>query len=519
MTKRIVRQIVCSIVLLFLIFFVSALKAPSECYSKEQTQIECPQYWQEASPGEIVSFDLSMNNPSYNYDSFLVYIDDPHLPENWTASFYFDGQRVRGISIQPRRSVSLVLQVTPPDETSPGDYRFKVVADGEYSIATQTLVVTVMSVQPAIYDVELYSPVDWQVAYPGNNLTFSLSVKNLASESDDYLVYVDSPLPENWTASFYVGDTKVKSFSALSQETVNLAIEITVPQEATPGDYRFRVQIDGKSASATKGLTVTVESLPPILRTISLLSPFQSQSILTGQTTYYPIKITNEGQQAEKAFLVVNATSEMMTWDFSFSEDQWTLAPHESVWIRLNIMPPAIVEEGDYTVNITASTEDGELEPTLQTTTKILGDYHLEVTGVEPINPETSSGEKIDVIVAVRNLGKSPLTSIKLNVESAAISNILVSPLDILALEPMASVNFYLRISPNTNLTPGDYIIEVQAESSQTKSAGRSFAVSVVSPIPWFWISICITVIATALGVISIQRSVSRWGIRLRVRK
>ena len=520
MSKRIVkeRRIVCSIILLSFVFAVPALGAPSECYSKAETRIKCPQYWQEAFPGETISFELSLKNPTYIYDSFLVYIDDPQLPENWTASFYFDNRRVRGISVQPRQSVSLVLQLTIPDDTSPGDYRFKVVAEGEYSIATQTLIGTVMSVQP-IDDLELFSPVDWQVTYPDNNLTFSLRVKNLAPEPDDYLVYVDGPLPENWTANFYSEGKKVKSFSAAREETVSLIVEICVPEGATPGDYRFRVQIDGEYASATKGLTVTVERLPPILRKISLLSPFQFQSILAGQTTYYPIKITNEGQRAEKVFLVVNATSEMMTWDFSFSEDQLTLDSQESVWIRLDVIPPAIVEEGDYTVNVTASTEDGELEPTLQTTTKILGDYHLEVTGIEPINPETSSGGKIDVIVAVRNLGQSPLTSINLNVKSAAISNILVSPLDILALEPMASVNFYLRISPNTNLTPGDYIIEVQAESSETKSGGRSFAVSVVSPIPWFWISICITVIATALAVIFIQRLTSKWGIRVRVRK
>jgi uncharacterized membrane protein len=208
----------------------------------------------------------------------------------------------------------------------------------------------------------------------------------------------------------------------------------------------------------------------------------------------------------------------MMAWDFSFSEDQITLASQESVWIRLEVTPPAIVREGDYIVNATASTEDGELEATLRTTTRILGDYRLEVTGIEPINPQTSSGEDVDVIVAVRNLGQSPLTNLKLNVESPAISNILVSPLDILALEPMASVNFYLRISPNTNLTPGDYVIEVQAESSETESSMRAIAVSVVSPIPWFWISICVTVIATALVVIAIQRLISKWNIRIRIR-
>lgn len=504
--------------ILLLIFAVSATKDPSECYSKVETEIKCPQYWQETSLGDVVGFDLTVENPGHNCDSFLLYIDDPEMPENWTASFYFEKRRVRGISIEPRQSVGLVLQVRIPEDTLPGDYRFTVVADGEYSIATQRLMVTVMAAEPVPYDVELYSPLDWQVTYPDSNLTFGLKVKNLAPESHDYLVYVGSPLPENWTVNFYVGNKKVKSFSTFSEESVTLAVEVNVPEEATPGDYQFRVQIDGECGSATKGFTVTVEGPPPTLRRIGLFCPFQSQTILTGQIAYYPIEIANEGRQTEKIFLVVNATSSMMTWDSSFSEYELAVAPQESVWITLDVKPPGIVEEGDYTMNITGLTEDGELEATLQITTVILGDYKLEISGVQPINPQVYSGEEIDTIVTVRNLGQSTLTKIGLNVNSTAISNLFVIPLDILALEPMASVDFYVRISPNTGLTPGDYIIKVQAESSETRSSERAFAVSVVSPIPWFWISICVTVIATALAAIFIQRAVSRWGLRIRVK-
>jgi len=109
-----------------------------------------------------------------------------------------------------------------------------------------------------------------------------------------------------------------------------------------------------------------------------------------------------------------------MTWDTSFSEYELTLAAQESVWITLDAKPPGIVE----------------------------------ITGVQPINPQVYSGEKIDVIVTVGNLGQSAITKTRLNVDSTAISNIFVIPLDILALEPIASVDFYIRISPNIGLTP-----------------------------------------------------------------
>jgi len=111
------------------------------------------------------------------------------------------------------------------------------------------------------------------------------------------------------------------------------------------------------------------------------------------------------------------------------------------------------------------------------------------------------------------------LTGVRLNVNSSAIPNITVTPLDILALEPKASASFNVRISPDPNLTPGDYLIEVQAESSETKSSVRTIMISISSSIPWFSITIGITIIATALVVIAVQRVVSKLGIKFAFRR
>jgi len=423
----------------------------------------------------------------------------------------------KGIGLTQQQSTTIILEVKIPDDASPGNYSFTVNAEGTYSIAKKNFSITVESVPQ---EINLYSQLDWQVAYPEENLTFSLQVSNLGFFRDNYILYVDNPpLPENWTAYFYIGNRRLRAFSADPQETVNVILTIGVPEDATPGDYQFRVNIDGKYFSASQGLMVTIESIPSPSRKISILSPFQSQTILAGKTTYYPIQVANEGGKTENIFLIVNTSSNMRTWAVSFSERELTLGPKESVWVTLDVKPPGVAEEGKYYMNITAITEDRELEKTLQITTTIVGDYLLEVTGVQPINPQVYQGEKIDVIVTVRNLGQSPLTMVRLNINSTAIPNVLVTPLELLALEPMASIDFFVRVSPDTNLTPGDYIISVQAESNETKSSVRAFAVNIASPIPWFWITIGIAVIATALTVIAIQKAASKWGLKLRVRR
>lgn len=509
-----------SLLVLVSFLVLIAVQEPAWCNALHhyETEIRTPMPWQVTYPEKVITFDLTVSNPAYSYDSFVLYIDNPPLPEGWKATFYFQNNRVRAVDVEARQAVTLVLGVEIPEDAFAGDYEFGVYADGTYSVAFRTLTVTIEEVP--LVPLEVYCPVDWQMTYPKNNLTFNLHVRNLTPYYDNYLLSVGNPpLPVNWTANFYIEGKKARSFGSAPEETANLVLEIGVPEGAVSKDYQLRVQIAGNYASATQGLTITVEEIPLVPRKISLICPFQSRSVLTGQSTYYSLKVTNEGPETEEVFLELERTTEMMTWDISFSSSKLTLDSEESEWVVLNVKPPNIVEKGSYTVKVRGSTEDGLVNATLQVTTNILAEYLMEIVAVQPVNPEVATGEKIDIAVTVRNMGQSPLTRIKLNVSSTAISNIFTTPVDVLALEPMSSVTYYVSITPDTRLTAGNYLIEVQAVSSEAQSSVRAFVVSVVSSIPWFWISICITIIATALAVIVIERLVSKHRISLRLRK
>jgi len=505
-----------------LLVILSLMVCLAYVYPEEAGQVplkgifKCPTSWQVTYPNSTITFDLTLWNPSYFYDTLVLDIREPGLPEGWKANFYFQNKKVREISIEKRKTVSLTLLVEIPEDAIPGDYEFAVHADGEYSASEIVLKVTVESL-PVKYEIDFYCPDSWQITTPGKNVTFSLYLENECPERDNYLLYVDNPpLPNNWTARFMIGGREIKSFSVLPGETASMLMIVSVPEDTPPGDYMFRVNVDGKFASATQGIAVTVKS---ISRRISLFCPFPSKSILTGQSVSYPIRVTNDGGLTEEVILEVISTEETLGWDISLSETRLTLAPKESHWITLDIKPPEIVEEKAYTIIVNGSTSDSKINSTLKITTQILANYILEIVGTQPIHPQVYSGEKINIIVTVRNLGESTLTGIRLKVNSTAIPNILVTPLDILALEPKVSADFQVQISPDPNMTPGDYPIEIQAVSSETESSIRVIIVSVSSPIPWFWISIGIAVIATALVMILLQRMVSRLGIKFGLRK
>jgi len=481
--------------------------------------IKCPIPWQVTYPNSTITFEMGLWNPSHLYDTFLLDIREPWLPEGWKASFYFQNKRVKEIGVDGRCSVSLTLLIEIPEDALPGDYEFTVHADGEYSTSEITLKVTVESppVEHVEYEIDFYCLNNWQVTKPGRNLTFTLYLENKCPKRDNYLIYIGDPaLPENWTARFFLENKEVKSFSVPSGGVAKIVMLVEVPEDASSGDYMFRVHVDGGYASATQGLTVSVEG---IKRGISLFSPFPSKSILTGQSVNYLVSVTNEGERKEEVLLEVVPSEETLGWDISLSEDHLVLAPKTSQWVMVNVKPPEIVEEKTYTIIIHGTTADDQLNSTVRLTTKILASYLLEITDIQPVNPHVYSGDKINIVVTVRNLGQSALTKVRLNVNSTTIPNILVTPLDILVLEPQASATFTLRISPDPNFTPGDYFISMQAESSETKSSVRTIAVSVSSSIPWFWIYIGIAVIATALVVIAVERLAFKYGISLGIRR
>ena len=82
-----------------------------------EIKIECSDYWQETYPGNTITFNLIMKNPSSEYDEYKLYIED--LPENWMARFYVWNKIVRGIGLRAGQTVTIYLQVKVPEDAAP----------------------------------------------------------------------------------------------------------------------------------------------------------------------------------------------------------------------------------------------------------------------------------------------------------------------------------------------------------------------------------------------------------------
>jgi len=91
--------------------------------------------------------------------------------------------------------------------------------------------------------------------------------------------------------------------------------------------------------------------------------------------------------------------------------------------------------------------------------------------------------------------------------------------MDVTFLEAMANVDFTLRVSADSNLTPGDYIIQVQAQGNEINTSIREFTISVSSQIPWTAIIVAIAVVVTAIVVLVVQSLIRKAGVQVKIRK
>ncbi len=485
-------------------------------------RLSCPFSSQTLEAGDTVSYPVRVENGGDVDEKVFLYAN---VPAGWLKSFTADSQTISNLMLQDHESRWITLTVTSPSTAQQGDYLLEVLAvteDGLFN-ATLSLEATIVSYYPGDTDYEttIRCPEPWQETPPDTTVNFNLEVVNLSPKYESYFLKIID-LPENWRARFYLGTTEVKAVEIEPNKAVNLILKVDVPRDVAPGDHQFRVKAEGSNTEALKALTISVEK---IVRRLELSCPFKSQTALTGKTLSYPIEVQNNGDREERVYLSVNVAAELMNWQTSFVADSQTidnlvLGSEKSLWILFDVKPPYLVSAGQYSLTIVAVTEDGEFNATLPMTAVIVAYYKLEISGFQPINPKADAGEEIQVTVTVKNAGESPVTRLKLNITAPpTLSNIVITPLDVLSLDPGQSVNFLVRLSPPPETTPGDYVLGIQAVSNEEQTDVGQLIVSITTPIPWYWIGIGITIIATALVVIGIQRLFSRFRIKVRKAK
>ena len=198
-------------------------------------------------------FSLDVNNKT---DADRTFNLAAQAPEKWEINFKpgYEQKQISSLRIKGNSNQTVAVSVTPPKDTTAGEYPILVrISSGESKAEAKLMVVLT-----GIYKLEAATATGILStdAVTGKPTTVSLLVKNTGSAVNRN-VNLSSFKPENWKVEF-----KPEKLEALEPNQLK-QIEATITPAATAlvGDYSVGLMVDGeKSSSKTVEMRVTVKA-------------------------------------------------------------------------------------------------------------------------------------------------------------------------------------------------------------------------------------------------------------------
>jgi uncharacterized membrane protein len=198
-------------------------------------------------------FSLDVNN---KVDADRTFNLAAQAPEKWEINFKpgYEQKQISSLRIRGNSNQTVAVSVTPPKDTTAGEYPILVrISSGESKAEAKLMVVLT-----GIYklDAATATGILSTDAVTGKPTTVSLLVKNTGSAVNRN-INLSSFKPENWKVEF-----KPEKLEALEPNQFK-QIEATITPAATAlvGDYSVGLMVDGeKSSSKTVEMRVTVKA-------------------------------------------------------------------------------------------------------------------------------------------------------------------------------------------------------------------------------------------------------------------
>lgn len=198
-------------------------------------------------------FSLDVNNKT---DADRTFNLAAQAPEKWEINFKpgYEQKQISSLRIRGNSNQTVAVSVTPPKDTTAGEYPILVrISSGESKAEAKLMVVLT-----GIYKLEAATPTGILStdAVTGKPTTVSLLVKNTGSAVNRN-INLSSFKPENWKVEF-----KPEKIEALDPNQLK-QVEATITPAGTAlvGDYSVGLMVDGeKSSSKTVEMRVTVKA-------------------------------------------------------------------------------------------------------------------------------------------------------------------------------------------------------------------------------------------------------------------
>jgi uncharacterized membrane protein len=306
------------------------------------------------SKGETVKMDLTLENKGRTDETIDVKIST--TPKGWKATLKGAAYSVTGMYVPNGKSRTLSLTLEPDKSVGPGTYDFQFdaqTADGKFT-STHKLTVTVQERMVGAED--LQATTSYPVLRGQTDATFEFSIEVLNKLESERTVNLSAIAPEKWDINFKPSyETKlISSFVIKGGQSQNVAVQVSPPKDASPGEYPILVRVSSGEKRAEVKLTVVLTGIYKI--DAGTPSGVLSLEAFPGKPANFSIFVRNNGSAINRNITFSSFKPE--NWDVTFKPEKIdALEPNALKQVEVTVKPASKALVGDYSVGVMVNGE------------------------------------------------------------------------------------------------------------------------------------------------------------------
>lgn len=333
-----------------LILFLLVLALPGAGAAWAQTSdvwVSTPYPAMTAASGQELVVDVNVHNVGKQVQR--VDLGVQNVPSGWKATYMGDGRPVGAVMVNPGKTVTAELHVTPPADVSEGSY--KMAATATTSGQTMTLPLDISMAASLPPKLALTTDFPSLKGVPTADFTYRITISNKGGKQA--LVNINVDTPKNFTATVtqQYGSHQLTSVAVGPGSKKSVDIKIKPPRNVNAGTYNIVVHAQSGQAKASQKLALVVAGVPQL--SINTATNVFSTDGSAGKQLALKFIVSNNG--SAKAQPVSLHAVQPNGWKVSFQPAQIaSLAAGDTTQVTALITPPDTALAGDYIVKLQA---------------------------------------------------------------------------------------------------------------------------------------------------------------------
>ncbi|WP_248929825.1 NEW3 domain-containing protein [Paenibacillus hamazuiensis] len=311
-----------------------------------------------APPGDSISYSVDVINSSDKIQTVELAVEN--APDGWQTELTAGGRTVQKISVRPKQSQNVNLQLTVPLKIDKGAYTLNLNAKG-----FATLPLTVNVSQQGTYSTDLSSKQPNMEGTSKSSFNYSVTLRNKTAGKQLYALKAEPP--KGWSVQFSADGKNVTSVNVEPNASQDISVAVTPPDAVTAGSFKIPISASGNGTGGQLELEAVVTGTYAI--ELSTPNGNLASDITAGSTRKVTMQVTNKGSAPLKD--IDMSSSAPTGWEVTFEPAKVnSLDPGASTQVVATIKADKKAIAGDYVVSMTAKTAEKSADASLRMAVK-----------------------------------------------------------------------------------------------------------------------------------------------------